>query len=109
MDNVLDPGYILPHPTFTQKLFPIAHDPSESFPRTKHSLRGKFIFVFMVVCVLSQLKLPLQLFLESDATVGRTESHLFFHLTPGTFCLLPKTMFYSLWCEAPYAPFGVHV
>lgn len=93
MDKVLDQVMLPPHLRLPQKWFPIAHDPSESLPSPKHSLRGRFIFVFMVVCVLSQLNTPLQLLLESDVTMGMTESHLFFHLSPGAFCLLPKALF----------------
>lgn len=97
-----------PHLRFTQKLFPIAHDPSESFPSTKHSLRGRFIFDFMAVCVLSQLNMPLQVLLESEVIMGMIESHLFFHLTIRALCLLPKT-FWSLWCEVPLVPLSVHI
>lgn len=78
------------HLGFPQKWFPVTHDSSESLCSTKHSLRGRFVFILMAVCVLNQLNLPLQLLFESDVIMGRTESHLLFHLTPGAFCLLPK-------------------
>lgn len=57
--------------------------------------------------MLNQLNLPLQLLLESDVIMGMAESHLFSHLTPRAFCLLPKAVLVTVvwgavgpsWCS----------